>query len=93
MALKYKFTELFRGRFPAPKILYNQLEDLDRQIENGADAKPVVKTDVELTKSALKKAFGNPKKFDNIGLVHNEEGSYFIIADDKGFKFIALEDI
>ena len=89
--MKYSFTQLFKGRFPSPKILYNQLEDLDRQIKDGADAVPVVKTDVKLTKTALTKAFG--KKFNNIGIVHNEEGSYLIIADGDNFKHIALEDI
>ena len=91
MPLKYSFTELFRGKFPSAKILYNQLEDLDRQIQDGADAVPVVRYDVKLTKSALKKAFG--KKFVNIGIVHNEEGSYLIVADGENFKHIALEDI
>lgn len=89
--MKYSFTQLFKGRFPSPKILYNQLEDLDRQIKDGADAVPVVKKDVKLTKTALTKAFG--KKFNNIGIVHNEEGSYLIIADGDNFKHIALEDI
>lgn len=91
MPLKYSFTELFRGKFPSAKILYNQLEDLQRQISDGADAVPVVKKDIKLTKSALKKAFG--KKFINIGIVHNEEGSYLIIADGDNFKYIAFEDI
>lgn len=91
MPLKYTFSELFRGRFPSPKMLYNQLEDLDRQIQDGADAVPVVKHDVKLTKTALKKAFG--KNFINVGIVHNEEGSYLIIADGDNFKHIALEDI
>ena len=91
MALKYKFTELFRGRFPAPQILYQELQHLDSQIENGADAKPVVKENVKLTKTALSKAFG--KNFNNIGVVHNEEGSYLVIQSDNGFKFIAFEDI
>lgn len=91
MALKYKFVELFSGRFPKAKQLYEQLEDLDRQIENGADAVPVVRENVKLTKSALTKAFG--KKFNNIGVVHNEEGSYLIISDGEGFKHIAFEDI
>ena len=91
MHLKYKFTEMFRGRFPAPQILYQQLEDLQRQINDGADAKPVVREDVTLTKSALNKAFG--KKFDNVGVVHNEEGSYLIVAEEDNFKFIAFEDI
>lgn len=89
--MKYSFTQLFKGRFPSPKILYNQLEDLDRQIKDGADAVPIVKKDVKLTKTALTKAFG--KKFNNIGIVHNEEGSYLIIADGDNFKHIALEDI
>lgn len=91
MPLKYTFSELFRGRFPSAKILYAQLEDLQRQLEDGADAIPVVKSDVKLTKSSLKKAFG--KNFKNIGVVHNEEGSYLIIADGDNFKHISFEDI
>ena len=91
MGLKYGIKELFHGKFPQPQNLYNQLQDLDRQIEDGADAVPVVRENVKLTKSALTKAFG--KKFNNIGVVHNEEGSYLIIADGDKFKHIALEDI
>ena len=91
MGLKYGIRELFNGKFPQPQNLYNQLVDLDRQIEDGADAVPVVRRDVKLTKTALKKAFG--KKFNNIGIIHNEEGSYLIIADGDKFKHIALEDI
>lgn len=91
MPLKYKITELFRNRLVVPNKLYDQLEDIDRQIQDGADAVPVVKSDVKLTKTALKKAFG--KKFNNIGVVHNEEGSYLIIAKGEDFKFISFEDI
>ena len=91
MSLKYKITELFRGKFPNAHNLYDQLLDLDRQISEGADAVPVVKYDVKLTKTALKKAFG--KNFENIGIVHNEEGSYIIVADKDKFKFLSLEDI
>ncbi len=91
MALKYKIEQLFKGKFPNAQNLYDQLLDIDRQIEDGADAVPVVKKDVKLTKTALKKAFG--KDFKNIGVVHNEEGSYLIIADGDNFKHIALEDI
>lgn len=91
MPLKYKITDLFRNRLIVPNKLYDQLEDIDRQIQDGADAKPVVKEDVKLTKSALKKAFG--KKFNTIGVVHNEEGSYLIIAKGDDFKFISFEDI
>ena len=92
MPLKYPFNKLFRGKLVSPQPLYETLEDLDRQIQDGADAVPIVKKDVKLTKSALKKAFG--KKFNNIGVIHNEEGSYLILADEDGnFKHIALEDI
>ena len=91
MALKYKITELFRNRLIVPNNLYDQLEDIDRQIQDGADAVPVVKENVKLTKTALKKAFG--KNFNNIGVVHNEEGSYLVVAKEDKFKFIPLEDI
>ena len=92
MPLKYPFNKLFRGKLVSPQPLYETLEDLDRQIQDGADAVPIVKENVKLTKSALKKAFG--KNFNNIGVIHNEEGSYLIIADKEGnFKHIALEDI
>ena len=89
--MKYKINELFQGKFPHPQNLYEQLKDLERQIVDGADAVPVVKKDVKLTKTALKKTFG--KDFKNIGVVHNEEGSYLIIADGDNFKHISLEDI
>ena len=91
MALKYKITDLFRNRLIVPNKLYDQLEDIDRQIQDGADAVPVVKENVKLTKTALKKAFG--KNFKNVGIIHNEEGSYLIIADGDKFKFISFEDI
>ena len=64
---------------------------LNWRIIDGADAVPVVKYDVKLTKSTLKKAFG--KDFKNVGIVHNEEGSYLIVADKGNFKQISLEDI
>jgi ABC-type sugar transport system substrate-binding protein len=91
MALKYNIEQLFKGKFPNAQNLYDQLRDIDRQIQEGADAVPIVKHDVKLTKTALKKAFG--KDFNNIGVVHNEEGSYLIVADGDKFKHIALEDI
>ena len=91
--MKYKIQELFRGKFPNAQNLYDQLLDLERQIINGADAVPVVRHDVKLTKTALKKEFGNPKDFANIGVVHNVEGSYLILSDDKKFKIVTLEDI
>lgn len=91
--MKYKITELFSGKFPQPQNLYEQLKDLERQIIDGADAVPIVKTDVKLTKSALKKAFGDPKKFDNLAIIHNSEGSYLVVASDKEFKIVALDNI
>lgn len=91
MALKYKITELFKGKFPNPQNLYSQLQDLDRQIVEGADAVPVIRNDVKLTKKDLNKAFG--KNFNNIGVVHNNEGSYLIICDNGKYKHISLEDI
>jgi len=92
MPLKYTISELFRNRFVDPQKFYEVLQDLDRQIQNGADAVPVVKKDVKLTKTALKKAFG--KDFNNIGVVHNEEGSYLIVSDEEGnFKHLPLENI
>lgn len=91
MSLKYKITDLFRNRLVVPDKLYDQLKDIDKQIQEGADAVPVVKENVKLTKTALKKAFG--KDFKNIGIVHNDEGSYLIIAKGENFKFIPLEDI
>ena len=89
--MKYSIQELFRGKFPNPNNLYDQLKDLERQIVDGADAVPVVRENVKLTKSALKKSFG--KNFDKVGIVHNEEGSYLVIAKEDNFKFIPLEDI
>ena len=91
--MKYKIQELFRGKFPNAQNLYDQLLDLERQIKDGADAVPVVREDVKLTKTALKKAFGEPQKFENIGIIHNTEGSYLVVAHDKKFKILTLEDI
>lgn len=91
--MKYKIHELFRGKFPNAQNLYDQLLDFENQIKNGADAVPVVKKDVKLTKTALKKAFGDPQKFDNLGVVHNSEGSYLVLSDNKSFKIVTLEDI
>lgn len=93
MSLKYKITELFVGKFCNPQNLYDQLMDLDKKIQDGADAVPVVRENVKLTKKDLKKAFDDPKKMDYIGIVHNEEGSYLVISDNKNFKIITFENI
>lgn len=93
MPLKYKFTELFSGKFPKPKQLFDQLRDLQSQLDEGTEPVPPIKKDVKLTKTGLKKAFGDPKEFKSIGIVHNAEGSYLIVTDGKNYKHIALEDI
>lgn len=93
MSLKYKFTELFSGKFPKPKQLYDQLTDLQNQLDKGSEPVPPVKEDVKLTKTGLKKAFGDPKKFKTIGIVKNTEGAYLIVSDGKDYKHIALENI
>lgn len=93
MGLKYKFTELFSGRFPKPKQLFEVLEDLQLQIDKGQEPSLTVKKDVKITKSGLKKAFGDPKKFNTIGMVSNAEGSYLIVSDGTAFKQISLENI
>lgn len=93
MSLKYEFTELFGGRFPKPQQLYDQLSDLQNQIDNGSEPVPPVRMDVKLTKTGLKKAFGDPKEFKTVGIVNNPEGSYLIVSDGKNFKHITLENI
>lgn len=93
MPLKFNITDLFVGKFCNPQNIYEQFKDLDRQIQDGADAKPIVKNNVKLTKKDLKKAFDDPKKMDYIGIIHNEEGSYLVVSDNKDFKIISLENI
>ena len=87
MVLKYSFNELFRGKFPIPKKLYEVLEDIDK----GVQPKVTVKKDVKLTNEDLIKAFG--KRFNSIGVVHNSEGSYLIIANKGNFNYIGLEKV
>ena len=82
--LKYKFSDIFKGKFPIPKKLYECLEDLGSQIDAKSKATPIHKRDVKLNKTQLKKAFGEPKEFNNIGIIHNSEGSYLIVADEQG---------
>ena len=93
MGLKYTISECFRGKFIIPQKLFEILEDLQGQISEGVESEPIVKFDVKLTKSDLKKAFGKPADFNKFGVVHNAEGSYLVIAHDKSFKFIAFENI
>ena len=91
MVLKHSLSEVFRGKLPNPQKLFNILIDLDNRIDKGVPPRLTVKKNVKLTDESLKKAFGS--KFKSIGVVHNTEGSYLIVADGKKFKQIALEDI
>lgn len=84
---------MFAGKFPKPKQLYEQLQDLQNQIDKGSEPVPIVKEGVKLTKTGLKKAFGDPKKFKTVGIIRNSEGSYVIISDGTQYKHIALENI
>lgn len=94
MKLKYKISELFRGKFPNPQNLYSQLEDLQKQIDNKNHATPVVVYDIKLNKTQLKKNFGDPKEFKNFGIVHNVEGSYIVVADKYGhWLFYSLDEV
>lgn len=93
MSLKYSVKDVFRGKFISPQKLFEILEDLDSRIGAGVESEPVVKEEVKLSKTGLKKAFGSPKEFNKIGVVHNLEGSYLVVAHDKEFKYIAFENI
>ena len=84
MPLRYTFKESGLGRFPFGKSLYEILEDFQKQLNEKTYTKPIVKRDVKLNQTNLKKAFGDPKSFDYLGVVHNKEGSYLIIADEQG---------
>lgn len=91
MALLYSVKDLFRGKVVIASRLYELLEDLDKRISKGVEPKLTVKKNVKLTPTDLKKAFGS--KFNSIGIVHNNEGSYLIVADGKKFKHISLVNI
>lgn len=93
MGLKYTIKELFVGKFPNPQNLYNQLVDLDNQIKDGADPVVPIKKNVKLNKTGLKKAFGDPSKFDTIAIVKNAEGCYLVVSDKEKYKFVSLEDL
>lgn len=93
MGLKYGFSEVFRGRFPIPQKLYGVLVDLAEQIEKKNKSESVVEKNVKLTKSGLKKVFGNPSDFKSFGVVLNAEGSYLIVSTGSDYKCLNLEDI
>ena len=70
------------------------MEDFAEQLDGRDAAKPVTVYDVKLNKTQLKKAFGDAKEFNNIGIVHNSEGSYIIVADKDGhWLFYSLDEV
>lgn len=93
MALKYTFSDLFKGKLPIPKKLYECLQQLQEQIDDKPSAKPVVAHNVKLGKRALKKEFGNPKEFRDVGIVFNAEGSYLIVSNGTYFYYCNLDEV
>jgi hypothetical protein len=92
--LKHKFSDLFRGKLPIPQKLFECLEDLGNQIDAKKYAEPVFAYDIKLNKTNLKKEFGEAKEFNNIGIVHNKEGSYLIVADKYGhWLYYTLDEV
>lgn len=92
--MDYKISDLFRGKFPNPQKLYALFLDFEKKIDEKSNAKPVTVYDVKLNKTQLKKAFGDPKEFEGIGIVHNAEGSYMVVADKYGhWLFYGLDEV
>ena len=93
MPLLYSFKESGLGRFPFGKALYEILEDFQKQLDKRNNAKAIVKKDVKLNKTQLKKAFGDPKDFDSVGIVFNSEGNYIVVSDGVKYNFATLEEV
>ena len=92
--MKYKISDLFRGKFPNPQNLYALFLDFEKKINEKANAKPIVAYDIKLNKTQLKKAFGDPKEFEGIAIVHNAVGSYIVVADKYGhWLFYSLDEV
>lgn len=92
--MKYKISDLFRGKFPNPQNLYALFLDFEKKIDEKSTAKPTVAYDIKLNKTQLKKTFGDPKKFEGIAIVHNVEGSYIVVADKYGhWLFYSLDEV
>ena len=93
MPLKYPFKQVFKGKLPVAQKLYELLDDLQSQIDSKQEAKAIIKKDVKLNKTQLKKAFGDPKEFNAIGIVFNTEGNYIIVSDGVKYNFATLEEV
>lgn len=93
MPLKHSFKESQLGRFPFGKKLYEILEDFQNQLDKRNNAKAIIKKDVKLNKTQLKKAFGDPKDFDSVGIVFNSEGNYIIVSDGVKYNFATLDEV
>ena len=81
--------ELFKGRFPVPKFLYEQLEDLQKQI----DEQHIVKENIKINKTQLSKAFGKPEEFRGMGIVRNDDGVYLIVSNGKNFEKFEFKEV
>ena len=98
--LKFAFKQLFyRGKIVS-KFLYEQLEDLQAQIDElssgegeSSAATVTVKENVELTAPALGSNFGAAANFTGVGVVKNTEGVYLVVSDGTAFKYITMEDL
>lgn len=93
MPLLYNLKESQLARFPFGKKLYDILEDFQNQLDKKTNAKAIIKKDVKLNKTQLKKAFGDPKDFDSVGIVFNSEGNYIIVSDGVKYNFATLEEV
>jgi len=93
LPLLHSFKESGLGRFPFGSKLYAILEDFQNQLDEKTKPKAIVKKDVKLNKTNLKKEFGDPKNFDSIGIVFNSEGNYIIVSDGVKYNFATLEEV
>ena len=67
--------------------------DCQMQPVFGLALKAIIKKDVKLNKTQLKKVFGDPKEFNAIGIVFNTEGNYIIVSDGVKYNFATLEEV
>lgn len=98
--LKFAFKQLFHRGKIVGKFLYEQLEDLQAQIDElssgegeASTATVVLKNNVELTAQALGSNFGAAASFTGVGVVKNAEGVYLVVSDGTAFKYITMDDL
>lgn len=89
MGLKFKYRDLWYHGKLVPKRVYEQLEDLQKQI----DEQHIVKEDVKINKTQLTKAFGKPEDFRGMGIVRNPEAVYLIVSNGKNFEKFEFKEV